>query len=214
MGRLGRSLIKSLRSINSDAKNTWDLFKDKPLKERIYMVLYTCDALDPVFDVYYSIRSFISNIRRLIEYAPIVWQHRNWDYGFILRFNAKLHEDLYKGCYVEGHHVYTKSEARRLKAVIALYKRLEDDSYGDWHHDYLEKKYGESDIYFPQVTDGTTGRTYTTMRNRREDILTPEQQKQYDKDRKRLWALEEYQRKADLELLGKYIAKYSKKWWD
>jgi hypothetical protein len=40
------------------------------------------------------------------------------------------------------------------------------------------------------------------------------EKKAYLNERKRMWALEESQRKQDLELLGKYIAKYSRKWWD
>jgi len=212
MSRAGRGILKALGEATNEGKNTWFLFPEKPLGERIMMVLYTCDLLDPVFDVYYSICSFVNNCQRLIEYAPLVWRHRNWDYGFVLRFNLKLHEDLYKGCYKEGHHIYTKSEERKLKTVIALYKRLHDDQYDENQQEYLDKKYGKFDFYFPEVTQN--GRTYTTLRSTREDVLTPEQQAAYNKDRKALYKHEEYQRKQDFELLGKYIAKYSRKWWD
>lgn len=213
MSRLERSLLKSLRRAIAQDKSTWQLYKDKPFFDRLSRVLYTSDILDPFFKVYYSIRSFINNCKRVIEYAPIVWEHRTWDHGFVLRFQVKLYEDLYKGCYEKGHHVYTRNESRKLRTVIGLLKRLQSESYGDWHYDYLEKKYGESDIYFPKVTE-PNGRKYTTMRNRREDNLTPAQQKQYEKDRKRLLELEEYQQKKDFEMLGKYITKYSKRWWD
>lgn len=64
--------------------------------------VYLNDKLDPIFDLYYKVLSFYKNCKRLIEYAPLVWHHRNWDYGFILRFNKKLHEDLYKGMFIEG----------------------------------------------------------------------------------------------------------------
>lgn len=213
MSRLGRELIKSLRGAVLEGGSTWQLYKDKPFLERLSMVIYTCDILDPLFKAYYSIDTFFANVRRLIEFAPLVWQHRNWDYGFVLRFNLKLHELLYKGVFTDGHHVYTKNDTRKLKTVINLYKRLNEDQYDEWQTDYLEKKYGRSEYYFPTVT-GADGRTYTTLKNRREDSMTEKQKEDYIKDRKEHYKMEEYQRKQDFALLGKYIAKYSAKWWD
>ena len=213
MSKLGRKLIRSLASLQ-ESKSTWDLYKNEPFFKRVSKVLYTADVLDPVFDVYYAIRGFISNCRRLIGYAPLVWRHRNWDYGFILRFNKKLHEDLYKGCYVDGHHIFSKKDTRRLQTIINLYARLEEEDYSKGHSEYLDKKYGESDMYFPKVLDEKTGRTYTTMKNHREDGMSAEQLKVYTAERKRMWQHEENQRKQDLDLLGKYIAKYSGKFWD
>src|SRR4030067_3770003 len=108
MSKLGRMLIKSLREAASEGKGTWQLYKDKPFFERVMSVLYTCDLLDPLFKAYYSIDTFIHNVLKLIEFAPLVWRHRNWDYGFVLKFNIKLHELLYKDIFKAG-----RSEERR-----------------------------------------------------------------------------------------------------
>jgi hypothetical protein len=216
MGKLGRGLIKSLRRATAEGKSTWNMYKDKPFFERVSSVLYTCDLLDPVFDAYYSVDTFIANCKRLIEYAPLVWHHRNWDYGFVIKFQIKLFENLHKGCYKEGHHVFSKAQERRLLTVIELLKRLDRDDYGGWHRDYLDKKYGESDIYFKKIpgTENRPGGPYSTMDSTREDRLSKKELEAYNKDRKRLWKLEEFQEKQDMELLSKYIAKYYKKWWD
>jgi len=215
MSRLGRELIKSLREATSEGKSTWEINKDKPLKERISLVLYTCDLLEPLFSAYYAIDTFFANIKRLIEFAPLVWRHRNWDYGFVLKFNIKLHELLYKGVFVNGHHIYTKNDTRKLRTVINLYKRIHDENYLDWTEDYFNKKYGVSEFYFTKVpnTEGKPGGPYSTMRSTRDDKMTPEQRENYLAERKKLWKLEEYQKKQDLKLLDKYIAKYSSKWW-
>lgn len=216
MGRLGKKLIKSLREATREGKSTWEMYKDKPFFERLSKVLYTCDLLDPVFDVYYSIMTFIHNCQRVIEFIPLIWQHRNWDHGFVLKFNIKLYEDLYKGCFVEGHHVVNPKEARRLRVVIGLLKRIAEEEYVPWQYDYLENKYGPDKCYFKRIpgTENKPGGPYSRFGSRREDRLTDKQKIQYNKDRKRLWALEEYQMKQDLEMLGKYIAKYSRRWWD
>lgn len=216
MGKLGRSLIKSLQQATREGKSTWELYKDKPFWFRVQRVLYTCDLLDPVFDVWYYILKIKHNCERLIEYAPLVWEHRNWDYGFVQQFEIKLYEDLYKGCFVEGNHVVNPKEAQRLRTVIALLKRLHADDYDSWHYGWLEKKYGKDRMYFRKIpgTENRPGGPYSTMGSTREDRLSEAQKQAYLKDRKAMWALEEYQRKQDLELLGKYIAKYSRKWWD
>lgn len=211
MGRLGRTLIQKLHSSLSEDVSTWKLYKNKPFFKRLSHVLYTSQLLNPFFDVYYKLNSFYNNICRVVEYAPIVWKHRNWDYGFILEFNKKLHEDLYKGVYEKGHHVFTKKDSRRLKTVIALYKRIHDDDYVTWSHDYLEKKYGRNEMVFEPIDDK---KGYSRLRFSLDEKLTPEQKKCYDRDRKALYKLEEIQRKQDLKLLGEYIAKYSRKWWD
>lgn len=216
MSKLGRGLIKSLREATSEGKGTWKLYKDKPILERISMVLYTCDLLDPVFNTYYSIRGFIKNCIRVIDYIPIVWRHRDWDYGFVLKFNKKLHEDLYKGIYEKGHHVFTKKDARRLKTVIALYDRLREDDYDEFVYAQMEKKYGVNDFYFTKVegSENKPGGPYSTMRSTLEDRQTPEQRKKYWEEKKALYKHCEQLRVNDFELLGKYLAKYSKKWWD
>jgi hypothetical protein len=216
MSRLGRKLIKSLRSAVAEDISTWSLYKDKPFFKRLGMVMYTSDLLDPLFKIYYSIDTFIDNVLRLIEFAPLVWRHRNWDYGFVLKFNVKLHELLYKGIFKDGHHIFTKNDTRKLQTVINLYKRIYEDKYDDWQYDYLDKKYGKSEIYFTKIegTENKPGGPYSTMGSTREDIMTPEQKAAYISERKKMWKLEEYQKKQDLELLGKYIAKYSNKWWD
>jgi hypothetical protein len=145
-----------------------------------------------------------------------VWEHRTWDYGFVTKFQIKLYEDLYKGIYEDGHHVFTKGQARKLKTVIELLKRLDADDYSKGSYKYLDQKYGEDDIYFKKIpgTEKRPGGPYSTMGSRREDRLTETQKEQYLKERKRLWKLEEYQETQDLKLLHKIIEKQYKKWWD
>lgn len=212
MGKLGRSLIKGLK----EAAGTMDLYKDKPLSYRIKMALYTSDLLDPLFQVYYSISAFISNIRRVIEFAPLAWNHRDWDYGFVLRFNVELHKRLYRGIFDKGHHVYTPKDTRRLKTVIALYERLEKDEYEDYIYDEAERLFGPNDIYFSKIegTENKPGGPYSRMRSTREDRMSVEEQANYWKYKKAQYAHAEAMRKQDYELLGKMITRYSRKWWD
>lgn len=212
MSRLGRKLISGLKEISG----TIDLYKDKPLLYRIKMALYTSDLLDPLFQVYYTLSGFFDNLRRVVEFLPYVWNHRDWDYGFVLKFNVMLHQRLYKGIFDKGHHVYTPKDTRRLKTVIALYKRLEEDQYEDYIYNEEERLFGPNDIYFTDIegTENKRGGPYSRMRSTREDRQTPEERARYWKYKKTQYAHAEAMRKQDMELLGKMIAKYQRKWWD
>lgn len=206
MSKIGRMLVRSL----SEGKSVWTLYKDKPLYKRLYSTLYHMDIFDGLFNVYYAIRNFCHNVARLVEYAPLVWRHRNWDYGRVLTFQKKLYQDLYKGCYVNGNHVFSKSQARKLKVVIGLLGRLEDDEYCNWQYDYLNDKYGKNDFIFTPIE----GTTHSALTFTRDEKMTKEQKKAYIKERKAIWALEELQRKQDLALLHKLIEKHHRQWWD
>src|SRR5690606_27897428 len=107
-------------------------------------------------------------------------------------------------------------EARRLQTVIALYDRLEKDEYENYIYDEAERLFGPNDIYFSKVegTEDRPGGPYSRIRSIREDRMSPEEQAKYRKYKRAQYARAENQRKQDLELLGKLIAKYSRKWWD
>ena len=139
---------------------------------------------------------FYYNIKRIIEFIPYVWRHRDWDYSYILKFNAMLHKRLYKGIYTNGHHIYTEKQSRRLKAIINLYERLDADSYYDY--DAMEKKYG------PYVfTETGFGRSKPIQ-----DMDV------YKKDLKRYRDEETTRRNQDLSLLFYLINKYHTTFWD
>lgn len=219
MSKLGRGLIKSLQEAVAEGKGTMSLYKDKPFLYRLKRALYTSDILDPIFSVYYSIQSFFSNVRRVVEFIPHAWNHRDWDYGFVLRFNIMLHERLYKGIFDKGHHVYTSKDTRRLKTVIALYKRIEADEYEDYIYEEATKKFGPDDMYFVKIEpkEGETPNKYSglsRMMSTRQDRMDEAQKAAYLKYKKAQYAACEVSRKQDMDLLGKMISKYSRKWWD
>lgn len=178
--------------------------------------VYLNDKLDPIFDLYYKVLSFYKNCKRLIEYAPLVWHHRNWDYGFILRFNKKLHEDLYKGMFIEGSGFSDESKRKQLKIVIELFDRLEKDKYEDIAHNLLDRKYGQS--YFKTLkiegSESKPGGPWYKMIDTRTESMSASEKLKYHKDHARAFKEADNKRRIDTELLYTYIAIYSKKWWD
>lgn len=148
---------------------------------------------------------------RLYEFIPIIWKHRDWDYSYILDFNAYLHQRLYKGLYVNGHHEFTKYDTRKLKTVIELYKRLGDEeNYDLFATDTIDRIYGPPEY----------GRTefdlkhFLTVHNVRYERLTPEQKVIYNRLNKHFYKQAEKKMQDDMKLLHKLIQKKHRKWWD
>jgi hypothetical protein len=178
--------------------------------------LYLSDRLDWVFNSYYSVRAFVKNVIKVIRFIPTVWKFQTWDYAYVLRFNYKLHKELYRGLYEEGHHLPCPKQKRALKTIIELYRRLAEEDYHEPQRKYLDKLYGPENIYFKTVAgskDKPFG-PYSTMESSREDNMTPEELNRYRKLFNQLYKHSKYLKKQDYELLGKLIAKHGDIFWD
>lgn len=166
-----------------------------------------------IFKPYYFLRNLYYQIQTVIEFLPHIWSHRDWDYAYILQFNYMLHKRLYKAVYEEGYGVSTRQERNRLKVVIELYKRLHDENYDDLVDYECTRRFGPNDIYFTKMEDAH-GRRFTTLGSTREDRMTESEKASYFKFKKAMYEKAQKLRQDDFELLGKYITKYSKKWWN
>jgi hypothetical protein len=195
---------KIIKNIKSEIRIINSVYKGKPLYKKIAYFIYTSDLFSPFFDFYYKINSYFINIGRVIRYTPVIWRHRNWDYGFIFKFNQTLHEDLYRGLYIDGHHVFNEKDTRRLKTTIELLKRLSDDEYEDHAYGIVEEKYGSPNFEFK---DGYLKLTRTKK-------LTEKEEKELIALKRKLYKDAEKARERDLDMLFLYIKKYNKKWWD
>lgn len=199
MSRISRKLIRGLQ----EGKSTWQLHKNKSLYNRIKMVLYLTPILDPVFNIYYSITNFFSRVKRLIEYIPIIWNSKDWDYSYqlnIFKYGLKRLDT----CMKNGHGVYNKSRQRKLKTAINLLERMENEweSYEEAHWDYIQakyKKYEDPKAWLPALT----------IRDR----MPAEVKEQYSKELKEKIDHKEILFKQDCDLFCKIMKKYMRSWW-
>ena len=188
-----------------------DLYKAKLLNtKKLLKKLYLINSLDWLFNSYCNIKRFIKNIIKVIKFMPVVWKFENYDYGYIFKFNYMLHKELYKGLYKQGYHLPKSRHQKALKTIIELYKRLDKKDYDQGIQKYLTRLYGPDEIYFESVanTENKPFGPYSCIRSTREDKMTSEQVKLYNKKINELYKHLEYLKKQDAELLGKLIAKY------
>lgn len=213
MGRLFRKLKRGL----SEAQDTYDIKRKKlPWYKAAWEAFYLSDLFDVLSKPYYTVNSFYNKCRTVIEFLPIVWEHKDWDYGYIFKLNVYLHQRLYKGLYVKGLGRGTKQAKRGLIAVTELYKRLHEEDVARAHWDAFYKKWnreGDDFFIFKTKTDAN-GRKSTYLVDPVEEWATPDQIVQYQKERKALYKFEKEHQKRHVELLNKLIAKNYQGWWD
>lgn len=215
---MGRTLRKALRSIKDDI-HSFNLpsAKKKPLLKRIWDVIYLSDFADPFHKAYINLYVVpLERIKRIYAYSKVVWGTGEFDYGWHL--NLWIHSlKRLRHIMVNGSSVLPKSKLRKMNTAIALLERMHDpwENYHEPAAKAFDQKWGKKEgRLFKSVIDEKTGRTYTTLADDRRDALTPELQKQYDKDKKELYSVEDKMFKQDMALFCKIFSKHLQSWWD
>ena len=78
-----------------------------------------------------SIQRFFFNIKRIIEWIPILYNNFDWDYYYLLKiisFKLKLMEKHFRE---DGCTTSAKENAKEMKALIEICNRLIEDNYGE-----------------------------------------------------------------------------------
>lgn len=167
--------------------------------------LYVDERLDAFFKVYYKATHILLRIKMVIEFIPIVWKHRDWDYGFITKFNLYLHKRLYKGLFVNGHLAPRPKLERHLKTIIACQEALENENdIGDKLLEDFERKWGTIEYNMGP------GRFY----NIRRESLSDDLKIKYDKELRIVYKKQDKLRKDYKDLMYKLMNKYHDHFWD
>lgn len=213
MSKLYRAIKRGLR----DIPDIYNLKKEKaPWYKAAWEAFYLSDIYDYLAEPFYFVRRYYNKCRKVIQFLPIVWQHEDWDSSYTLHFMHFLFKRMYDAIYINGHHVEHPNHKRRLKVATELLKRMSDrdDTYMQPHYDYLEKKFGPSNIDFEEVVDAN-GRKYTTLVDKRERTLDESQKVMYRKMKTYIYGdLEDKMLKQDMELFCKILKKDIRHWWD
>ena len=86
---------------------------------------------------------FKYGIRKTIQWLPVIWEDREWDYWFIYKLLHKkltLMENAFRVC---GISVHSDKEADKMRLCILLLDRLIKDNYHDNVH-MFNKTNGEN----------------------------------------------------------------------
>jgi len=68
----------------------------------------------------YKIKNFIRNIKRVLQWLPIIWKDRDWDYYHIYEMLKQKLIRTEKHIREDGLHVYHKVDADEIKKAIEM----------------------------------------------------------------------------------------------
>lgn len=160
-----------------------------------------------------SLKTYYSNVKRILHWLPIIWKGRCWDYSYMLEHFELLFEE-FESFYSNSInvHMIEASRKRIVKDLIIcknLIKRINTDEYGALYRQYLDDGFPHT-IEFVEKSSKEYGTVYqmvTTFQSKEAEL-------QYRRLIKKHLVSEELLRKTDLELFGKIISRKIRTWWD
>ena len=91
-------------------------------------------------------RTFMTGIKNLIYWFPIIWKDRNWDDHYIFEiFKHKLKAQA-KYIGAGGIHVRAERDAEIMMTCVRLMKLVQEETYSSEYMDYHKSKHWFEDI--------------------------------------------------------------------
>lgn len=153
-------------------------------------------------------------IKRLIEWFPIIWKSYDFDYRYALDiFAFQLERQAEFMSSDRAHTVEAKYNAQRIRLAIRLMKKVYDEDYACEYQHKLIELYGKEAMDFKFVpTERNDGSSYLkcnyelTETEERINEINEMRQKLFDESQKK-------QEKAH-KLLWKIVEQNIRGWWD
>ena len=86
--------------------------------------------------IFTAINDFFRNVRygiwNIIQWTPIIWRDRDWDWYYLSRIMEFKLRKMNKAFVKYGHHVGSERDARQMLICAELLKRLQDDDAEDF----------------------------------------------------------------------------------
>lgn len=152
-------------------------------------------------------RHFLSNVRRVLHYLPLIWNTRDYDYIFavdVFTHQLRRQRDYFR---VHGNLEDASLRAQQIETALNLFDKVYNESYTNWH-DEVTNKWGDDILEFDSVEqpDGTTtlefGFRHHPNKEQIEQDIRDAQRRGMDKHNRAH------------KLLWDYIEHHIQTWWD
>lgn len=168
-------------------------------------------------EIYYPVRSFFSRYRERISrsfaFAVHGWMHYDFESAYLYDLMAFKLKRIYE-CLKNGHAVQHKEDMDALREAIKICERLFDGQYDAKYYKAHAKKWGKlRSKHIPEYDENGKIKHYLWDRSRGK-AKTNAQKKKEVADLRKIWVLEEKDRRADLDRLNEILKKHEPSWWD
>lgn len=158
-----------------------------------------------------NISWFFRRIKRVIEYLPIIWNGYDFDYSHSIDiFHYQLTRTANFLDSDDAYNVLAKQDARRLRTILDLMKKVYDEEYRLEHFSKVEAIYGKLEWVFDNNDDNIGNNIILEFKN----ADTPEKREEASKLLKKLDKESEEKHQRAKELLWKLVEHNIENFWD
>jgi len=153
-------------------------------------------------EIFNNISWFFRRIKRVISFLPIIW--KGYDFDYIHAVNLFHYQLQRTANYLDSDKAYSvsgKKNARRLRTILELMKKVYDEEYRMEHFDQMKKMWGDFDWEWENNNNGS----YTYKGIKWKFAHTPEQQEEAEKQYSELALKAEQKHQRAKKLLWKLI---------
>ena len=165
----------------------------------------------------YWVKRKIQQIKRVIDFFPLIWNGFDFDYRYALELFKKQLERQAK--FMESDRAMTlnaKNNAQKIRTAIRLMDKVYDEEYGMEYMDTIEKLYGKTYFDFVNLgeTSKRTGEELYKMKLCNENAVDEQHQKEIDEVRKQMMLHSIDKQNRAHKLLWDFIEHNIERWWD
>ena len=155
-------------------------------------------------------------IKRVIDFLPIIWNGFDFDYRYSIEVFRKQLERQAKHLESElAVTVEAKNKASRIRTAIELMDKVYDEDYAMEYMDDIEFLYGKSKHEFVELDEkDENGDPYYTMKTTNELAVDEQHQKEIDEVRHQMFLRSQDRQKRAHKLLWDFIEHNIRSWWD
>ena len=164
----------------------------------------------------YWFRRKWSQIKRVVDFLPLIWKGYDWDYGYAIElFQHQLKRMADHIGSDKAWALENKQTASRIRTAIELMDKVYNEEYGMGYYDIIEEKYGKSHMDFVELKEkDEKGQPYYSLEITNELARDEEHQKEIDEERRLLVLKYRDKQKRAHKILWDFIEHNIQRWWD
>ena len=164
----------------------------------------------------YWFRRKWSQIKRVIDFLPLIWKGYDWDYHYAVEvFQHQLKRMADHIGSDKAWALENKQIASRIRTAVKLMDKVYNEEYGMEYYDVIEEKYGKSNFEFIETGDfDDKGDPYYKMEIRYENDYTEEELQLIDEEKRQMVLECRDKQKRAHKLLWDFVEHNIQKWWD
>ena len=154
-------------------------------------------------------------IKRVIDYLPIIWKGYDWDYRYAVELFQHQLKRTAKEIEARGYQVGRHNTANRIRTAVELLEKVYDEEYQYEYHTQIEEKYGASKVQFEELdtVDQEGNPHYQMVEYFEEEYTEAEKQIIAQEKDSLMWESRAKQERAH-KLVWQYIEHNIRNWWD